>query len=281
MTLFDESTAVLTRPAPSPEAADSPPSSFPTARVVLLIVILLGLAVAAVLVGEAVGRSEVERSVAAEARAAMSLPESQHIGAVVDGSALLQGVVNHYESIHLTMPNAPFAEGTADLAMTLTGAHLDDGGVWVADRVAVVASLNAGQATSMYIPENARGAMQIGFRGADMALDVSMASGGTNVAASVAVTPAFADGWLSATVSSVTMGGTTLSGDELRVKLGDDALGALQAPPVCLAEALPRSMTVREVEVRDQHLRIDAWVDVALWNTPAGAEPGACGQVSP
>lgn len=276
MTLLEDTTAVVSHPAPAPAGDEPPTSSFPTARVILLIVTLLGLTVAAVLIGEAIARADVERSVATEMRTALSLPESQHVGVTVDGSVLLQGIVNRYDNIDVSLPNAPFVGGTADVTATLVGVHLDNSRAWVPERMALVASLNAAQATTIYVPEDLRSIMQIGFRQTDMALDMSMSSGASTLAMSVAVTPVFQSGWLSMTLSSVTMGGTTISGDALREAVGDDALATMQTPPVCLAEGLPRWMTVRELEVRDQHLLVNASVDGDLWNTEEGDAPGSC-----
>lgn len=276
MTLLEDTTAVVSHPAPAPAGDEPPASSFPTARVILLIVTLLGLTVAAVLIGEAIARADVERSVAAEMRTALSLPESQHVGVTVDGPVLLQGIVNRYDNIDVSLPNAPFVGGTADVTATLAGTELDDAGRWVPERMALVASLNAAQATSFYIPEDARGSMQVGFRGADMTIEMTMSSAGTRVPMSVAVTPSFESGWLSTTLSSVTAGGTTISRDDVRARFGDEGLATMQTLPVCVAGGMPRAMTVREVEVRDQHLRMDVLIDLDLWDTPEGEQPGSC-----
>ncbi|RWR21003.1 hypothetical protein D8Y23_04835 [Microbacterium enclense] len=276
MTLLEDSTAVVSHPAPAPAVDEPPTSSFPTARVILLIVALLGLTVAAVLIGEAIARADVERSVEAKMRTVMSLPESQHVGVAVEGPVLLQGIVNRYENIHVSLPNAPFVGAAADLTATLMGTHLDNAGQWVPERTTLVASLNAAQATAFYIPEDARGSMQVGFRGADMTIEMTMSSTGTRVPMSVAVTPSFESGWLSTTLSSVTVGGTTISRDDVRARFGDEGLATTQTLPVCVAEGMPRAMTVREVAVRDQRLRMDVLIDLDLWDTPEGEQPGSC-----
>lgn len=276
MTLVDDSTDVLP-PIAQAELADEPEERpTPIGLIVVLALTVLAFIVATLLIGEAIARADVEQAVAAEVRTVQSLPASQHVGVTVEGSALLQGIVKRLDVVHVSIPNAPFAGSTADATETFTGLERLDGGGFRAERVSAVYSLGAAQATSLYVPEDARGKMQIGFRGADMTLSLSMKSAGRTVPVSVALTPAFQNGWVSSALASVTVAGTTVSADDLRATLGDETLAAVQVPPVCVAAGLPRAASIRDVTVRDQHLRVEVVVDAVLLATPEGRQPGAC-----
>jgi hypothetical protein len=276
VTLVDDSTDVLPPIAPIESAGGHDERSTPIGLIVVLVLTLLAFAAAALLIAEGIARADVERSIEADLRAGLSLAETQHIGVTVEGSALLQGGVNRYGKVDVSMPNLPLSRSSADLTADFTGVTRDDDGVWLAERGTGVLSLGAAQATSFYIPDEARGKLRIGFRGAEMTLDATLTSGGRSLPTSVAMTPTFQNGWLSSTLGSITMGGVILTADELRSKVGDETLTSLQSAPLCVAEDVPRAATVRDVTVRDQHLRIEVDVDGALLATPEGRQPGAC-----
>lgn len=276
MTLVDDSTDVLPPIAAPEPGEEQDESSTPIGLIVLLVLTILAFVAAALLIAEAITRADVERSIEDHVRDDLSLPATQHVGVSIEGAVLLQGIVNRYETVRVSIPNAPFARSTADVTATLTGVHGDERDDWDMERISAVYSLGSAQATAFYIPDDARGKMQVGFRGADMTLDASLTSSGRSVPVSVALTPAFQSGWVSVALASITIGGTTVTADDLRARVGDAGLASLQMPPMCLAESLPRAVSVREVSVRDQHLRFGADFDLELLKTPEGRQAGAC-----
>lgn len=276
MTLLHDSTDVLPPVAPAEASDEQDEPSTPVGLIVVLLLVLLAFAAAALLIAEAIARADVEQSIAADLRAGMSTPDTQHIGVSVDGSVLLQGMVNRYETVHVSMPNVPLAVGSADVTANFTGVTHDDRGVWLAERGTGLYSFGAAQATSTFIPDEARGKMQIGFRGADMTFDASVSSAGRSIPVSVAATPALQSGWMTTSLVQVSAAGASLSVDELRAKVGDEAVAALQIPPLCIAEGLPRGISPRSVTVRDQHLLLEVDIHLVMLETPEGRQPGAC-----
>jgi hypothetical protein len=276
VTLLDDSTDVLPPIAPIESAGGHDERSTPIGLIVVLVLTLLAFAAAALLIAEGIARADVEQSVESQVRDDLSLPATQHVGVSIEGSVLLQGIVNRYETVRVSMPNAPFARSSADVTATLTGVESDERGGWDMERMAAIYSLGSAQATAFYLPEDVRAKMQIGFRGADMTLDASLTSAGRSVPVSVALTPASQGGWVSVALASIAVGGTTVSADDLRARVGDAGLASLQTPPVCVADALPRALSVRDVSVRDQHLLLEVDLDLTLLATPEGRQPGAC-----
>jgi hypothetical protein len=276
MTLVDDSTDVLPPIARTDSAEEQDERSAPLGLIVLLLLVLLSFAASAILIAEGIARADVEQSIAADLRAGLSLSETQRIGVTVEGSALLQGIVNRYENVDVSMPNMPLSGSSADLTADFTGVTRDDDGVWLTERGTGLFSLGAAQATSFFIPEEARGKLRINFRGSEMALDATLTSAGRSAPISVAMTPTFQNGWMSFTLGSVMAGGMTISADELRSKVGDEALASLQSAPLCVAEDFPRAAMVRSITVRDQHLLLEVEVDGALLATPEGLQTGAC-----
>lgn len=275
MTLFDEATAVLP-PADSGSRHEPTPSRpFPVTQVVILSAVLITIAVALVLIAEGIVRADLQRSVAAQTRAEFSLPESQHVGVDIEGPAILQSVVNHFARIDVDLPNVPLLSSSGDLTATMVDAHRD-GEQWMWDRMSGVVSLGAAQATSLFVPEEARTVLQLGFREADLTLDVAFSVAGTRVPMEIAVTPRFEIGQLSMTLSSATLGDKTVSAEELQAQLGPEGVSAVQLRAVCIADALPRFMTVRDASVRDQHLVMDVDIDEAAVTTAEGRQPGTC-----
>lgn len=272
MTLFDERTEVLP-PVRTPEASEQGRPGLGI-RVAVLAVVLVVLATTAFATAEGLVRSERERAIVAEARTMFALPESQRIEVDIPGSVLLQELAGRFDSVGLTVRSFAVGSANSDFMMTLEGLE-DTDGTWRADHLSGAVTLSAAQATALLVPPEAQGAMRVDFSGGDMVVGASVPGGAPPQSVSLAMTPHFDEGRFSMGITSVTAGGETMSAAEMGAKTGVD-LAALQPAPVCLAEALPRFVRVRDVGVTDQRFRIDVDVDLPAVETATGSEPGSC-----
>lgn len=272
MTLFDERTEVLP-PTRTPEASEQVRPGLGL-RVAVLAVVLVVLAATAFATAEGLMRSERERAIVAEARTMFALPESQRIEVDIPGSVLLQGLVGRLDRVGVTVRSFAVGPANSDFTMMLEGFE-DADGTWRADQLSGAVTLSAAQTTALLVPPEAQGAMRVGFSGGDVVVGASVPGGASPQSLSLVMTPHFDTGRFSMGITSVTAGGETMSAAELGAKSGVD-LAALQPAPVCISEALPRFVRVRDVRVSDQTFRIDVDVDLPAVETATGGEPGSC-----
>lgn len=271
MTLFDQQTDVL--PSPQPEETTDPPRSGMRLLLVLVVPILLSLVVIGVVTAEVVARAEEQRTIAADFRSALSLADGERVEVDIAGSALVQGIVGRFDSVAVTVYSFPTGPANADLQFRAEGLQRVDN-EWAADRVSGEMSFSAAQATALVRPAEARTAMRVGFSGGDMVF-TAPSGGAAPASVSVAVTPRFENGRMSAALSTVTVDDKTLTADEAAAQAGID-LAALQPAPVCLAETMPRYLKVRDVRVSEGRFRLDVDIDLPAAVTPAGHRLGSC-----
>lgn len=272
MALSDQQTALLPpRRQPGPPDPGQPR---PGVLFAVLAVVLVALAVTALATAEAISRAESQRTIASMVRAALELPDSQRIDVDIEGFALLQQPFGRFDGAHATVRSFPTGPATSDLTFDMEGLRGGDGD-WTLDGLSGALTLTAAQATALFVPAEARGAVRVGFSGDDVVFDVSLPGGMGTQTGSVAMTPRFEKGRVSAGVSSVTVGGKVLSVEEVTALTGGD-LAALQVEPLCFAELLPRALHVSDVAVSEQRFRVELDIDLATFDTAAGSEPGSC-----
>ncbi|MDR6691619.1 hypothetical protein J2X55_002542 [Microbacterium sp. 1154] len=272
MTLFDERTELLpSAQTPEPSEPDRPGLGL---RVAILVVVIIALAATAFATAEGLMHAERERAIVGEARTMFALPASQRIEVDIPGSVLLQELLGRFDRVGLTVHSFSTGPTTSDLTMTVEGFH-DADGIWTADHLSAVATLSAAQTTALVVPPEAQGAMRVGFSGDDIVFAASVPAGAAPQSVSVAMTPHFDGGRVGIRLTSVTVGGKTLSAEEMRAESGVD-LAAMQPAPVCLSEALPRFLRVHDVRVSDQRFRIEFDADLRAAETAAGLLPGTC-----
>lgn len=275
MTLHDERTIVL---PPAPESTEEGADAERPSRaglVFLLLVVLLAIMVAAFWTADAIVRAQVEHTVAEKWRAALGAPDTQRLDVEVAGPVVPQALLGRFDSITVATPNLAAGPATLDVTTTFGGVHLTDAKM-TTETASGEMRLGAAQATALLLPAESARAAQVGFHGTELTVDVVVTSAGRRVPVSVALTPRLQAGSLQVAPVSVTASGNTVSVDDLATTVGAEGTSAVQPPSVCLAALFPRFVTVRSVEVRDQHLTVGFDVDTLLARSIAAQPPGAC-----
>lgn len=274
MTLFDQQTDVLPQPQPQwTEAAEPAPVRLGLLLSVLGVVLLV-LAASSLVIAEILAHGESERAVADEVRTRLALPAGERVEVDIAGSVLLQTMVGRFDDIGVAIYSYPTGPSNADVMFTMQGLQrVDD--EWEPQHVSGAMTFSAAQAAALMVPAKAQSAMRVDFSGGDVVVSGSAQAGTTPVTASVAVTPRFENGRFGASISSVTIGGKSLSAEEVAAQTGAD-LTALQPASVCLAELVPSALHIQDVRVDDDRLRMDFDIDVAAVETAAGRALGTC-----
>lgn len=276
MTLHDERTVVLpASPDPSEGRADAERAS-PMGLTILLVVVLIALIVAMFWTVDAIIRAQVQHTVAEEWRADFGLPDTQHLDVDVSGPAVPQALFGRFDSIRVTTVDLVTGPTTVDLEATLGGVHVVDGEMMTAETFAGEMRLGAAQATALLVPSELEKTVRVGFRGSDMTVDLVATAAGSRMPVSVALTPRLVNGSLQTSPASLTIGDKTVSADQLASALGGEGAGAVQPAAVCVAAMLPRFVTVRSIEVRDQHLLMGFDLDMTRSGSLDARQPGAC-----
>ncbi|WP_181373419.1 LmeA family phospholipid-binding protein [Microbacterium sp. HMWF026] len=234
-------------------------------------VALVGTVVA---VAETVFRAEAERTIAAEFRTGLALPEGERVGVDIAGSALLQEITGRFDRVAVTVYSFPTGRANVDMEVAVEGFHRV-GRDWEPDRLSGALTLSGAQASALFLPTEGQGALRVGFSGSDMIVAAPAWSGLTPQGVSVAITPRVQDGRLTTNFSSVTVGDDVLSAADFFAQTGADP-ALMQPPSVCLAEMFPRFLRTLDVSIRDQRLRVEFDLDVPAFRTNAGQELGSC-----
>lgn len=224
----------------------------------------IGFVIALAIVGGLVGFALVEgdkivRGIAGDVvksgvSSALQLPEGQDVDVDLgEGLLVFQAVTGSIDSVDVTIPGATFGPATGTLQLTVEGVALDPSAP-VKTLVARV-ELDADNFSKFagYLSSAPLNAVTLGSEAVGIGADV----GGQQVTASL--TPSVADGAVSFTPSTITVGDVaTPAAEFLAGPLGAAAGPLLTSTALCVADYLPKSLTVTDASVVGDHIVITA-----------------------
>ncbi|SMH34534.1 Protein of unknown function [Rathayibacter oskolensis] len=244
-------------------------------RIAIIAAIVLVLLVVAAVVGDAVARRAVADQAAASIREALSLPEDHPVSVDVAGWAVLpQLLAGRLDRLDVRSDAVGFGDLTGDVDATLEGVPasgtgpLDSGTASVALDAASVGDLVA-----------ARSEVPIDGVTLDPPLvrvNTSVEVLGLTLAAGVGIELGAADGAIELTPSEVTVAGTTLTAADVEERFGGVADGLLSPRSVCIADSIPRGLSLTEATVSAESLDTVFALSPTFLSDPAQQETGTC-----
>ncbi|AND16887.1 hypothetical protein C5D07_08810 [Rathayibacter tritici] len=244
-------------------------------RAALVVVVTLVLLVIAAVVGDSVARRAVADRAAASLREALALPADRTVDVDVAGWAVLpQLIAGRLDRLDLRSSDVVFGELDGDVAATLIGVPvsaagaIDSGSTTVAIEAASVARLVTERST---VPVD------------DVTLDpplvrvsASVDVLGVTLGAGVGMQLAAVAGAIQLTPAEISAAGATFSATDFRDRFGAVSGDLLAPTSLCIADSVPRGLTLTGVEVAEESLNATFALSPMVLSDPEQQEPGSC-----
>lgn len=268
--------------AASVAGGEHPPRRRRRRRIVALLVVL------AVLIGawfgaDAIARAAVTDAIRESALEQLGLPEGHPVEVELDGSVLAQLIGGRLDQVRIAAEDVPIGDVSGDVMLAARGVPIRDR---QAAMDAAVASIALDEAALQRVLTETAGVPRGVVRLNDPALVLltSIPLGGAPLELGIGLVPSAgegdAQGELVLTPNSASIGEAVLTAQQVRASLGPVADAILQPFSVCVADRLPRGVTLSGVAVLGSgeagSLVLTATVDGAILVDPALLEPGSC-----
>lgn len=238
----------------------------------VLLVVLLVLGGAAV-GGEFWARSSVENTVRSQAITALGLPQDQQIAVETQGLVLPQVIGGTLTSLAASSENVTLGPITGNVSANATDVPIRGGEpVGSIDGTIVIAQ---DELLKLLKDENIP-LDNVVVQDGQITGEGDFNLMGLTVPVSVTLGLSVDNGTVMVTPISAKAGGVTLDGDKLRDALGGLGGDLLGPYPVCIAQYLPKAVTVTGVALGDGNATVDIAVDGNITTDPSLADPGVC-----
>lgn len=241
---------------------------------VAVLVVLL-LIVAAFFAGEWVARDLVTKAVKQQLVSRLDLAADQQIDVdIADPSLLLDLAVGEVGQVRISADDVTIGDFTGDVSVTLHDLGIRS-----------PFTLGSGEATVAMNAEQLRPLLAEaapvpvdGLTIAEPAVSAStqLSVFGVAIPVDIALTPSSADGQLVLTPASLTVAGAEVTADGVRAQFGSVADPLLAGYRVCVAQYLPRGLTLSHVAVQGDRLVADFAIAGDLLTDAGAREKGSC-----
>ncbi len=270
-----------TQPLPDSAAPSMPPGhAAPRTRrrrgVVWIVVtaIVALLAVAAWFIGEAVARNIVVDTVRQRIITELALPQDQQIDVALEGAVLPQLIGGALTSIRISSDDVRQGDFSAAVVVEAHDVPIRGDGE-MRDAHAII-SLDEAQLRQLLSAVDGFPVDTVGIDAPDITATTELSLFGAKIPVGLSLTPRAEEGELVLTPTSVQVAGSDITVDELRRQFGIVSNAVLRDWPVCIAEYLPRGLTLADVTVEDDRLRAGFDVDDRLLVDDALLADGSC-----
>ncbi|PPF16352.1 hypothetical protein C5C20_00795 [Rathayibacter rathayi] len=244
-------------------------------RAALVVVVTLVLLVVAAVAGDWIARRAIADRAAASLREALALPADRTVDVEVAGWAVLpQLIAGRLDRLDLRSSDVVFGELDGDVAATLIGVPvsaagaIDSGSTMVAIDAASVAQLVTERST---VPVD-----EVTLDPPLMRVSASVDVLGVTLGAGVGMQLAVVDGAIQLTPAEISAAGATFSVTDFRDRFGAVSGDLLAPTPLCIADSVPRGLTLTGVEVAEESLNASFALSPTFLSDPAEQEPGTC-----
>ncbi len=217
---------------------------------------LVLLLVVAYVVAEILIRNYATDRVRTEVARGLALESESDVGVGFAGSMVLQALLGSISRADVTVDDATFGPLTGDLDIQARGVPIDSSQpVDEIDLSMKVTEENVGELTDYLTGVEV---MDIALAEPEIVVESELSLLGVAIPVQLGLEPAAVDGQLGFTPSSIEVAERRLTADELRQsEFGGVAQPLLDQRQVCIAEYLPESLTLQDVQVDGDELVAD------------------------
>jgi len=245
-----------------------------TGRWIAVLVVVVVLLAGALVAAEFIARSVVTSTVRSLVVKNVGLPDDQNVDVSVAGLVLPQLVGGRLDEVAVSSNDVTLGPITGDVRVDLRGVPVSgdaaaDGGV-----ASVRLDQNELKALLAEVPDLP--ASTVTVAAPDVKLETSLSLFGISIPVGVGVTPGAEAGDLTLTPSSFQVGGNAIDADTLRGQFGGVADAVLKTTSLCIADRLPRGLTLTSATVQGQDLVATFDVAGGIVNDPSLQSDGTC-----
>ncbi|RLK47594.1 DUF2993 domain-containing protein [Microbacterium telephonicum] len=269
-----------TLPLPDPQArwVLSQPDAAPRRRRawpwLLAGAIVVVLAVAAWLIGEQVARGIVERTIREQIVTHLSLPVDQQIDVDVPGAILPQLIVGSLGEVTVESDDVTLQGITGDVTVTAADVPIRGGADWSSGHATI--SLDEAQIQQLLSRVDGFPASSVTLDAPDIAFSTELSVLGASVPVGVGLSVATEDGSLLLTPDTLRLAGAEVPAQVLVDQFGALARTVVRDWEVCVAQYLPRALTLTSTTVESDAVVAVFDIDSAVLTDPAARETGTC-----
>lgn len=220
---------------------------------IVSLVVVAALLAAAWFAAEYLAREAVTATIRTQLSEQLALPADHEIKVELEGSVLTQLIVGELKEVRIASNDVPLGAVVGDLVLVARGVPVRDRSEPMDDAAATLAF---DQANLQQLVASAPGVPKgtVALREPEVLLSTSIPVLGFPLELGVGLVPSAGEGEqlgeLMLTPNSVSMGGATLTAEQVREQFGAAAGTVLKPIGVCIAQWLPVGATVKQVAVR-------------------------------
>lgn len=243
----------------------------------VVVIVVVAVLAALVVAAEFAARAIVPQVVRSRLIENLGLPADQAIDVEIPGLVLPQLAVGSIAQMSVSADDVDVEGISGDVRVDIEDAPVR-GGDWSSARAVVV--LDEDQVRT--ILSRVDGFPVDAFRLAppEVALDTELNLFGAAIPLGVRLSAAAEDGDLVLSPTTFRLGDVDVSADALREQVGPLVGSFAQSWPVCLAQYLPRALTLTGVAVEERGVVATFDIDSAILRDETAQQPGSCSDAS-
>ncbi|MWV31118.1 LmeA family phospholipid-binding protein [Rathayibacter iranicus] len=239
------------------------------------LVVVLALLVVAAVVGDGVARRAVADRAAASLREALALPADRAVDVDVVGWAVLpQLIAGRLDRLDLRSSDVSFGELDGDVAVTLVGVPVSGEGPVDAGTASV--ALDADSVSRLVIERSTVPVDAVTLNPPLVRVHANVGVLGLSIGAGVGMRLAAVDGDILLTPDEISVAGATFSASDFRERFGAGVGSVLAPTSICIADSVPRGLTLTAVEVTDASLNASFVLASTFLSDSLEQQTGSC-----
>ncbi|QNO38509.1 DUF2993 domain-containing protein [Protaetiibacter sp. SSC-01] len=220
-----------------------------------VLLVVGALIVAAGVALDVLARSLAENAIADQVRSSLEVPPGTEVRASIGGGPMfVQALSGGLERVDVDVPGLALGALTGDLEIVAQGVPFDTAAPTRDIEVRYAVPEEALVAVS---PELAGVTVErVAIEGGEVVASGSTSVFGSSFSLGLGLTPSAVDGELAFDPTSIRIGDSTLTAEQLRADplFGGLADALLQARRICIADALPAALVLEKLEIDGSHL---------------------------
>jgi hypothetical protein len=242
---------------------------------IVVLVVFIGLVVGAWFLVDSVSRSLVASAVQSGVNQKLNMPADHEVDVQIEGAMIPQLIKGSFDDVTVSSDGVPVNGTTADVTV-----HAQDiayrGDVGQMSSGTAVVTLDENQLRGMLGQIDGIPVSSIGLKAPNVTATTSITLFGQSLKLGLAMTPTAKNGALVLTPATITLGGSEVSASDLKSRFGSLADSILAPRTVCLADKLPKGLTLTAVKVAGDTLVADLKIAPDLAVDSALQQKGTC-----